>query len=255
MQATNPRRVVALGASNLTRGFQAVVATARAAWGRDVEVIAALGHGRSYGAESRFLVRTLPGILQSDLWQDLARLPPRPTRAIVSDIGNDILYGFSHDQILAWVEETLDRLAEYSNDIVLAGLPYVGPADISHRRFLFFRSVFFPGCRLTFAEVADTAARVSEGVAAIADARKLRFVGLKKEWYGVDPIHFRPSVWRAAWQEIVYGSECPELGDLSRIEALHLYLMRPQHQQLFGIELGVEQQGVRLPAGGTIRLY
>jgi hypothetical protein len=42
-------RVVALGASNLTRGFQTIVSTARLVWGPDVEVLAALGHGRSYG--------------------------------------------------------------------------------------------------------------------------------------------------------------------------------------------------------------
>ncbi len=75
-------RVVALGASNLTRGLQTVVATATATWGPDVEVLAALGHGRSYGAPSRLLIRTLPGILESGLWKDLESLAagadPRP---------------------------------------------------------------------------------------------------------------------------------------------------------------------------------
>ena len=71
----SPHRVVALGASNLTRGFRTVVAAAREAWGPDVEVLAALGHGRSYGGESRFLGRVRPGILQSGLWSELARRP------------------------------------------------------------------------------------------------------------------------------------------------------------------------------------
>ncbi len=55
-------RLVALGASNLTRGFRRVVSTARAAWGPEIQVLAALGHGRSYGAASRIGVRTLAGI-------------------------------------------------------------------------------------------------------------------------------------------------------------------------------------------------
>jgi hypothetical protein len=50
-------RVVALGASNLTLGFQAFVASARAALGPEVEIAAALGHGRSYGSDSRFVAR------------------------------------------------------------------------------------------------------------------------------------------------------------------------------------------------------
>jgi hypothetical protein len=84
-------RVVALGASNLTRGFQTVVSTARGAWGPEVEVFGALGHGRSYGARSRFTVRSLPGILESELWNDLSALPPVATRGLVTDVGNDIL--------------------------------------------------------------------------------------------------------------------------------------------------------------------
>jgi hypothetical protein len=52
-QTGEVRRVVALGASNLTRGFHAVVSVARAAWGPEVEIVAALGHGRSYGSARR----------------------------------------------------------------------------------------------------------------------------------------------------------------------------------------------------------
>jgi hypothetical protein len=105
-----PARVVALGASNLTRGLQTVVAAARDAYGADVEVVAALGHGRSYGADSTFLVRTLPGILHSEIWSALDALPDLSTRAIVSDVGNDILYGYSPPQILSWVEEARSSL-------------------------------------------------------------------------------------------------------------------------------------------------
>ena len=106
----NITRVVALGASNLTRGFETVVSSARTAWGREVEVLGALGHGRSYGVESRLIVRTLPGILQSGLWDTLASLPPAATRGLVTDIGNDILYEFPAPTILEWVEEAVDRL-------------------------------------------------------------------------------------------------------------------------------------------------
>ena len=65
--APDVARAVALGASNLTRGFRTVVSAARAAWGPEVQVLAALGHGRSYGAPSRVPFRTLPGILESGL--------------------------------------------------------------------------------------------------------------------------------------------------------------------------------------------
>jgi hypothetical protein len=64
-------RIVALGASNLTRGFHTLVSAARTAWGPEIEILAALGHGRPYGGPSRFLVRGLPGILESGVWRAL----------------------------------------------------------------------------------------------------------------------------------------------------------------------------------------
>ena len=116
-------RVVALGASNLTRGLQTVVASARGAWGPEVEIVAALGHGRSYGADSHFVVRTLPGILQSGLWRKLETAAPVPTRALVTDVGNDILYGYPVEQVLEWVDEALGRLRLHTDDIVVTDLP------------------------------------------------------------------------------------------------------------------------------------
>jgi hypothetical protein len=141
-------RVVALGASNLTRGFQTVVSTARNAWGPQVEVLAALGHGRSYGAHSRLAFRGLPGILDSGLWPELKSRPGMATRALVTDVGNDILYGLSAEQTLAWVEEAIRRLRRFTQDIVLTDLPLFSIRRLSNRKFLVFRSILVPSCRL-----------------------------------------------------------------------------------------------------------
>src|SRR5687768_14330413 len=121
--STRPERLVALGASNLTRGFPVVVATARSAFGPGVEILAAHGLGRSYGMESRVLARTLPAILDCGLWAALDARPRTPTRALVTDVGNDILYGASADQILRWVATAVERLSQAGAEIVLTGLP------------------------------------------------------------------------------------------------------------------------------------
>lgn len=255
MDPRAPRRIVALGASNLTRGFHTVVATARARWGRDIDVLAALGHGRSYGSDSRIIIRTLPGILQSGLWQQLNAMPPVSTRSLLTDVGNDILYGFTPPQILTWVEEAIDRLSRFSDDIVITGLPRIGAGDLSNARFLFFRSILFPRCRLTFGEVSEAARQINEGLTSLAASRGARFVELRPEWYGVDPIHIRPSLWRPAWQEILCGDATPPGFDASWLEAWRLYAMRPEHQRLCGVAWGRPQGGTRLKAGGRVWLY
>jgi len=249
-----PTRVVALGASNLTRGFHAVVATARQLRGSDVEVLAALGHGRSYGMHSSILGRRLPGILDCGLWDELKRRPPAATRALVTDVGNDILYGASVAQILAWVEEAVGRLQGLTPDIVITDLPLASMRGLSRARYLLFRSVLVPACRLPLSAVLDSAEAVVEGLAALAQRASVRFFRLEPEWYGFDPIHIRPRLWMRAWQKIL-GGEPEAAYHRSRLEALELYLLPPERRWLWGRAQFHPQAGHELRGGGRVWLY
>lgn len=248
-------RVVALGASNLTRGFQTIVSTSRSVWGSDVEVLAALGHGRSYGAPSNFMFRTLPSILKSSLWTELASRPPMATRGLVTDVGNDILYGFSVERTLGWVEEALVRLRTVTHDIVLTDLPLSSIRRLSNGKFLAFRSVLSPACRLSLTEVIERAGRVNEGLVQLSASYGTKFFRLDPAWYGFDPIHLRPSQWRSAWQQILGAQPEAKPGSGSTIESVKLYFMRPERRWLFGVEQVTPQSGTALRSGGQVWLY
>lgn len=249
-------RVVAVGASNLTRGFHTLVETARSAWGADVEVLAALGHGRSYGGPSTFVVRGLPGILQSGLWRELAAHPPVPTRALVTDVGNDIMYGYPPEGILEWVDECVVRLGRLTPDVVVTGLPHAATAGLPPAQFLLFRSMFFPRCRLSLGETLRRGVEVDEGLRAIASRRGASFLRLKPEWYGLDPIHILPRMWRPAWQEILCGER---QGDArvraTRREALRLYCLQPEEATYLGLRRRTPQRGTLMRRGGRVWLY
>lgn len=248
-------RIVALGASNLTRGFRTIVSTARSAWGPEVQVLAALGHGRSYGASSRVLFRTLPGILQSGLWRTLESLPPAQTLALVTDVGNDLLYGYSAEKTLAWVEEALNGLQRVTHDIILTDLPLASIQRLSQGRYLVFRSILFPPCRLSLTQVLEKVEQVNTGLAKLASTRGLRFFRMDSSWYGLDPIHIRPSLWRPAWQEILGIHSGASAGGGSLLEGLKLYFMAPERRRMFGMEQFTPQSGVMLPKGGRIWLF
>jgi hypothetical protein len=248
-------RVIALGASNLTRGFPALVATARQLGGPEVEVLVALGLGRSYGARSRVLARSLPGILHSGLWSRLESLPAVRTRALITDVGNDILYGSPPGEVLAWVEECVSRLQRHTTDVVLTGLPLASLGALSPARFVFFRTLFFPPCRLRLPEVLERAETVARGLESLAAARGLRFLPLRPEWYGFDPVHLRPRSWRAAWQEILCGETLPKAPRAGWREMARLYALFPERQWLLGVEQLTPQRGVTLPWGGRVWLY
>lgn len=245
-----------MGASNLTLGLASALATARAAWGQDLEVLAALGYGRSYGAPSTIAMRTLPGILQSDLWRDLEALPQAPAEGLITDVGNDILYGETPERILAWVKEAADRLLTHCKTVVLTSLPAERMSRVSPRSFLFFRTIYFPPCRLSRAEVFARVDEVNRGLTDLAVSRGLRLVRLPEDWYGFDPIHFRPAMWAHAWREILIGgSGTARDSGFSPREFARLHTMRPAWRSLFGRELRAPQAGRRLRLGGRLWIY
>jgi hypothetical protein len=255
-----PERLVLLGASNLTRGFAALVNLARVRADGPIEVFGALGHGRSYGIESRILGRGLPGILGCGLWRALDVRPPARTQAWITDVGNDVLYEVPVPTILDWVSECAARLRRLGSAVTLTDLPLFTIERLSPARFLFFRTLFVPACRLSLAEVIDRSMALNEGLLALARSESHALIRLKPEWYGLDPIHIRPRFWREAWSEILGGDSpgrdpSPSDSPSPAIGALRLYLARPERRSLMGMEQRCPQPAVRAEDGTSIWLY
>jgi hypothetical protein len=177
------------------------------------------------------------------------------TRGLVTDVGNDILYGFSAEQTLEWVEEAVRRLSRVTRDVVVTDLPLDCIRRLSNAKFLVFRSVLVPSCRLSLTQVLDRAERVSEGLAALAAAAGSRLVRPDPGWYGFDPVHFRRSSLRAAWREILGIPAAAPANGASRIERIRLFLLPPERRWLFGVEQFTPQEGVSLRSGGRVWIY
>lgn len=251
-------RLVVLGASNLVRGFHALVRAAHEAWGPPVEVLAALGHGRSYGMRSAFLGRVLPGIVECGLWRELERRPPLPARALVTDAGNDIVYGAGPDEVLAWIERCVERLRRLESEVVVTGIPLQRLERLTPAGYALVRAAFYSRHRwLPLAHALDQARALAEGLQRLAERHGATFVPLPGEWYGIDPIHMRPSQWQRAWRAILAAgapSE-PAAPDGRLPSALRLYALRPERQWLFGRERRTAQPALLLPSGGSVSLY
>lgn len=253
------RRVVLLGASNLAKGIGTVAETAHRAWGRPLEMLVALGHGRSYGQASRVLGRHLPGILECGLWQDLAARPAASTAALVTDIGNDLLYEQPVERVTAWVEQCLDRLAAAQARTVVTLLPLENLKTLSPARFRLLRTIFFPSSRINLAQVAERARLLDERVRRLAAERAFATIGPRAAWYGFDPIHIRFFARSRAWREILASwATSPELLEpagscLAR--TLSLRLRVPERRRLIGFEQRRRQPSARLRDGTTVALY
>jgi hypothetical protein len=253
------RKVVLLGASNLTQALERILRSAASLWGGPLQVLAACGHGRSYGRASRVLVRELPGILECRLWGDLARTGDLPTSALVTDIGNDILYEEPVEQIAGWVEACFDRLAAARARTVVTLLPIDHLPAMSKARFYFFRTLLVPRCRIGFAEVLRRSAELNEHVRRLALERDFPTIRPRSEWYGLDPIHIRLLKRRRAWHEILSGWAAPGQtlqpsgGGFWR--SLYLRTRTPDHRRVFGIEQRGRHPSARLDDGTTVAIY
>lgn len=239
-------RVIALGASNLTRGLRTVIRLGTAQWGDGAEVYAALGLGRSYGRYHRLGLRGLPGILDCGIWSALERAPRADAVGLITDVGNDILYGAAPETILAWVGEAAARLSRYTSAITITGLPIDNAAGIPEWQFRIMRAVMFPSSGQTLASVRERTVIVHAALQRLADDRGYRFVPVHREWYGIDPIHFTHRHWRRAWGEFL-GVD-PRLWTLppepaSTLRHAREWLRADEHRWLFGLHQHTRQRG------------
>lgn len=261
------RRWVLLGASNLTRGLATAVSIARETHRAPLDLMAAIGNGRSYGLYARLLGRGLPGIIQCGLWRDLEARPRLPTTALLTDVGNDVMYGAKVEEILSWVETCLERLAKHDAEVVVTGLPLVNLPKLGPIRYQVFRRLFFPRNRDNLAQVTERCLAVDSGVRSLAERYGATFVEPRGEWYGLDPIHYRLRRWRAAWQAILVrdaaatddraGSASASVSALDRsfFSWLRTRLWMPEERWLFGIAQRRAQPSVVLDDATRVSIY
>lgn len=255
--------MILLGASNVTKAISTIIETAQHLLGSPLDVYAAIGHGRSYGIRSNVFVRGLPSVLDSRLWDVIGREQTTiPTYGLIGDIGNDVMYGPSPDTIAGWIETCLDRLQSLRADVVCTSLPIARIERLKQWEYLIARTLLFPSNRLSLEEAMRRARNVVEHVEHLAAARRIPFVELPGEWYGIDPIHIRRSHWAQAWGGILHhwiGKDDPN-EDVYRARGsirrwMKLRTKSPEQWWLLGMERGRSQPCATLDDGTRISLY
>jgi hypothetical protein len=250
--------VVLLGASNLLRGISTVVETAELVWQTPLDVMAACGHGRSYGMTSWVLGRSLPGIIACGLWEDLSRRPRLPTSVLVTDIGNDLVYGANVDQIAAWIECCLERVTPLSDRLVVTQLPLESLARLAPWRFRLLRTILFPRSKVKFHDVMAGAQQLNARVLELAKRFGAVVGSVPQPWFGWDLIHIKRRHWSRAWHEILSGWRDDKVSQRARgslIRWLTLRSQRPLDRRWFGREQHRAQPTCVLRSGSVISFY
>ncbi len=250
------RRWVVLGASNIARNFAIVLATARCAAGGPMEFLTANGHGRAYGMASNVLGRGLPSVLECGLWEALSERASLPTWGLVTDIGNDLIYGASPEGVASAVERTVERLRPYCERLVMTGLPLATVRSLGPKRFRFFRLLLFPRSPLTHLTVYDQCCDLNDRIMRIAERYEACFVEPVEAWYGLDPVHVTFRQAATAWQHIFSQfAPCERIAWPPPSVWWTALTARPQREHFFGIAVHRKQPAAQWSDGSTISLY
>jgi hypothetical protein len=153
------------------------------------------------------------------VWQELASRPPRPTRALLCDIGNDLVYGVAWQQLGAWVLELARRLEGTNSSIALSALPLSSLERLNPLAFQAARWIFFRGRPLDRQCLLDDARHLNASLAQAAAERGYRWIVAPPERYGWDAIHYRWRARRNIWQELATELGLPIASDPRRATA------------------------------------
>jgi hypothetical protein len=257
VELTAPRtQVVVLGASNVARGLARLAATARARSSGPIDLYVAAGHGRAYGVSSRVWARRLPSILASGLWRALDRGQVEKPLALLTDVGNELLYGLGVAAVAGAVKEASRRLAGRGARLAITGLPLASISGVGAVRYSLLRTLYVPGCPLTLDALKEAAQWLDEELRALSAELGATFIEQRCDWYGLDAIHLKrprldelwssagdawglpaaqrtPRATLAEWARL--GARAPEVRSLGRVmrytrqptidrEALRLWL-------------------------------
>lgn len=262
--ASSTQTVVLLGASNLRISLATVVSTLRSMYS-DLSLFVACGHGRSYGQWSAIPFRALPGITQSELWPALERhlaglsvAPQSPApKALITDVGNDIVFGVPVPRILEWVATCDDTFHRARADLIITLPPRDRLERLSDLHFKVARTVIFPGSRLTRPDMLEAVNALRSGLIALAERTGAIVIDPPAEWYGIDPIHVRRGLRTDVWKSIFARwpvASVPTASTPTVSLPPGLMRMRPHHRRYFGREQHTPQP-VHHADGFRLELY
>ncbi len=195
-------RFVVLGASNVSRGLARLATALRSRVAGPADLFVAAGHGRGYGVNTRVAWRRLPSILASGLWRALDREAAAAPAALVTDVGNELLYGLGVTAVATAIREAVERLRDRGGRVAITGLPLASIAGVGAARYRLMRTVYVPGCQLALGELREAARWLDDELRAIAADTGATFIEQPGDWYGFDALHVRRSRLDELWERV-----------------------------------------------------
>lgn len=226
------------------------------------------GPGRSYGiiagvAFVKFNPLTGCG-LQDALearWRGSGR---PPIYVLLTDVGNDVMYGASPGRIAAWVGEIAERFSSLGARVAVTSVPVESVHRIPAWKYGLVRPILYPLYPVRRRDVFTRVVQVQDALEDLGRRLPLEILPTRREWYSFDGIHVARR-WRrhvfAIWADALLGgvdAPSPRSGENEArlsVSSLNLRFCRPAEIFIAGRPLRREPPGIEVADGARLYLY
>lgn len=192
-----------MGASNLARGYSMLSHTlSKSLENKNSKFLNALGPGRAVCARGGMFNFTYSPIKDCRVIEKAEKETKKASRTavLITDIGNDLMYGISADTLIENLDEMINRMLGWDADIFLTSIHVDLKRDVSPRTFLFLRFFFYPGSKVTYEETDSFVVKVNEYLKEKSEKNeRVHLITGMGSFAGLDKIHYSLSKTHSAW--------------------------------------------------------
>ena len=204
-QTENPVLFIFLGASNLARSFHGLkYCIERCIFPRPASFVHAMGPGRGYVSRCGILNAIYSPILGCGILEAVRnkKIKDQSVVALITDIGNDIMYGVSSEKIINGLQYLLNSLGEFKTNIFITSIPVDLENDISELHFHIIRQIYFPKSPVKYSQTSNNIKAINKFILQSSN-KKITVINDMKQFCGIDKIHYSIFKSQPAWSHVV----------------------------------------------------
>ena len=241
---------ILLGASNLARSFYGLkLCIKQCISPRPANFMHAMGPGRGYVSEGGIFNVIYPPILNCGILEAARnkRKTNQQVVALITDIGNDIMYGVAPEEIINGLQNLFIALDEFETSIFITSIPIDLKNDIGESYFRILRRIFFPKSPVEYSQASETIETINQFILKSSN-EKITVISDMKQFCGMDKIHYSFLKNHSAWSHIAGKlidplriNASPKSKVLEQVLSLTNYFYRILLTDIFGMVTKTEE--------------
>jgi len=195
-----------MGASNLARGYSMLTHHLSECLEKNkIEFLNALGPGRGFCARGGIFNITYSPIQECRIIESGEKKSKEAllTVALITDIGNDLMYGVSADTLIKRLDIIIDEILKWDAEIFLTPININPKKDISPMIFFVLRFLLYPSSKVNYEEIDLSIFKVNEYLEKkVRRDEKMHLITGLEAFAGLDRIHYNLFKTHTAWSTI-----------------------------------------------------